>query len=93
MRDATPDRREEAIRFFTGLPLADLRRWQSLNKSTTAYGQLQDAVDPAERARLERGLSNAQIDAEMLSRICIPNACMWPLTVPPLAARDHAVVQ
>jgi len=69
MRELDTEQREEAICFFTGLPLKELRRRQTISESDTAsaYNRLRDAVDPAVRKRLERGLSNARIDTMLLS--------------------------
>ena len=69
LHDMTPAQREEAVRFFTELPLASLRRRQAIAESdtTSAYYQLQSAVDPAVRSRLDRGLRNAQATSDMLT--------------------------
>ena len=69
LRDMTPAQREEAVRFFTGLSLKELRRRQTIAESGTAsaFDQLQDALDPAVRSRLDRGLRNAQTTSDMLA--------------------------
>lgn len=69
LRDLDTEQREEAICFFVGLPLKELRRRQTISESDagSAYNQLDDVIDPAERTRLERGLSNAQINTVLLS--------------------------
>lgn len=69
LHDMTPAQREEAVRFYTGLPLAELRRRQVIAESdtTSAYNQLQSAVDPAIRSRLDRGLRNGQTTSDMLA--------------------------
>ena len=67
LHDMTPTQREDAVRFFTELPLASLRRRQTIAESDTAsaYNQLRSAADPA--MWLDRGLRNAQTTSDMLA--------------------------
>ena len=69
LHDTTPAQREDAVRFFMGLPLAELRRRQTIAESDTAsaYDQLRSTVDSAIRSRLDRGLRNAQATSDMLA--------------------------
>ena len=68
LHDMTPAQREDAVRFFTELPLASLRRRQTIAECDTAsaYNQLRSAADPAIRW-LDRGLRNAQTTSDMLA--------------------------
>lgn len=80
LRELTDTQTEEAVAFFTGLPLAELRHRQELNESiiTLVFDQLEAtewvrtgggrvAKDPEARERLERQFGNARIDADLLA--------------------------
>lgn len=69
LRNLDTEQREEAICFFMELPLGELRRRQTISESDTAsaYDQLDDVFDNGVRSRLERALSNAQINTMLLS--------------------------